>query len=200
MSVDVGNIIRVVATLNHPLIRVVQNVWHCKPSVVSDPSDTAWGIGINEWIDYVYQPIAQYYPSTTTFAEVEVFNMTKEKILYDGSWDSLTVGGTIDPVYTTQVSLVASALTQKKGVHGRKYFGPFTEVDIETGVFLAGIIADGLNTVSRAWLFSYAPSNGCGTLNGVIWSPTLMDDKSVRTIAVRDIPGVQRRRRIGQGL
>lgn len=197
MAVEINDVVRVTAVMDHSLEGAVMNVWHAK-QYAGTASEAQFATAAATRLDTMYGYIDNYMPDTLTFEEIRFFNVTQGTPMPTVSWPTL-VDGDVDvghPLPSVMSCLMFTRTSQSRVIL-RKFFGPFTEENQQDAEWTSGI-TNAVATGMILWFSTW--TSGLGTGQGGIWSPTDLAFYEATTTVVRSVPAYQRRRRRGRGV
>jgi len=203
MSITVGDVLKVVATLAFTDGELMQNVFSMVvggtggPFTDSDVVDDAI-----DWIDGIYAELVGYQSATCDGSQVQVY-------VYDPVDDDFDEVGSGSFVYDPAsggdpmprgVAALINAKTSDPDVSGKKYFGGLTETSAVDGVWNSSLLT-ALAAAALEWGTQFVGATSGATFNPCVWSPT----KTNAYVLSNDyiIPGeaaYQRRRKRGVGV
>lgn len=203
MTVDAGDILRIVASMLWSDGNVNQNVFNAIVTGGGSPWDDQDIVDDAEaWLDTMYLNLTDHTSDSLAGNEVIVYK-------YDvagGDWDEVSSQAwTWSPAASSDelprgVAALVRLWTEDPDVQGKKYMPGMLEANTTDGLFGAGLIID-LLLFASDW---YAPFAG-GT-SGATWTPGIWSVvqeafiAAVDHIATSSIPAYQRRRKRNVGI
>lgn len=196
MPTGTGDILRVVVKYSRDG-GDVQNVYHLRATVSSDPGDTTVVDEIATWIDTSYSNIHGNMPNDYLCETVAVWNETTDTFLGEAAWPVQTGGTQTDNSLPPQAAPLVLFNTNVNRSQGRKFLPGFSVGSLDLtgtlsasaltniGNFIASILA---GVTGTGW--SGEPGNWNVTLNRFVpWVVGL----------AQDMFATQRRRYLGKG-
>lgn len=195
---EVGDFLRVVASMVLDIGVTVQNVYHLQITGPSNPSDSDVLDDMGEYLEDVYTELLEELPDSMTFDEYSVQNVTADVSLGASAWPSLTVGSNAGDTLPAGNAGLLLARTKSPGHHGRKYWGPMSEPSVDGGQ--ANALA--LTRLTAAGQEAYSPftSTNSYNYNPVIYDGVLGIGRDVTEWEADADIAYQRRRRPGRGI
>lgn len=200
MSIANGDVLRVACRLRARGGQDIVNVYHYEYDGTGAP-DSSILASLVDHMDDMYTPLQPGLPSTTSFIDIDVANVTQGTVFPAMAWPTLTVGGASADELPEQVCGVVIGRTDLPKVVGRKFFGPLTETATNHGAFTSSMLST-LALVSAEYLADVVVQVGCYLFPGVArYASGGLVNRFVRILESAVSSGVftQRRRRAGQG-
>lgn len=191
-----NDILRVVAKMSWNGLDV-QNTYHLRASVTSDPGDATVVQEIAAALDGAYDNIANEIPNDIYFDSIQVWNATTNTYLGEDSWPTLTAGPLTDTPLPPQCAPLVLFNTNVNKSQGRKFLPDFTTHALESDgtmtsaalAYVALFIADILAGVTgTGWSGEFGNYN-VDLVRFIPWVTGL----------ARDMYATQRRRYFGKG-
>lgn len=167
------------------------------PSISSDAGIFA----LAEQIDEMYDVVQPAMNSAVTFVDLDFANVTKQEVYAAIPWPTQTAGGSNQEPQANQVSALVVGRTNRPKTIGRKFLGPFTEIETVSGQWGGGFLG-ALQDFVAAYLASvtvgantvFTPVVAHYIAGGLIaWTTDIISG------IYSSIPATQRRRRLGVG-
>lgn len=203
MSISVGDVLRVVATMAYTDGDLVQNVFAAVISGSGGPFDDADIVDdALAWVGTMFGNLSTLLSSTIDGSQVQVYVYDP----VDEDFDEVgSVPWTFNPTgtgdeYTRGVAGLINAKTTDPDVNGRKYIGGLTE-NVMTSSGLAAGLVTGLVNFADDWLNGFN-----GPTSGAAWTPAIWSHKNKLPYATTGDaiipvePSYQRRRKRGVGV
>jgi hypothetical protein len=196
---EVGDILRIVASMVLDIGVTVQNVYHVQITGPSNPGDAVVVEDMGEYLEDIYTELLDELPASMTFDEYSVQNITADISLGTTAWPSLTVGNNVSDTLPTGDAGLLLARTSKPGHHGSKYFGPLSEASVDggqcNGVCLGRLFSAGGKAYDSPW----------ESTNDIEYEPGILDSelgilRPVVSLEAQPDIAYQRRRRPGRGI
>jgi hypothetical protein len=175
----------------------VMNIYQFRLASGGPMSDENAVIDILAILEVLYTIIVNSISLVQLFRDIRVFNVTQDVLLGLHDWPTMTAGtATGDPTPPGCAAVVNFSTIVPK-VTLRKYFGVFTEADVDASGYLSTtLVAD----IADMGLYLLGP---IGALSGT-WaygfiSPKILGWVSPNGSSNNNIPGYQRRRKQGRG-
>jgi len=195
-DVEVGDVIRLTAVMDHDYEGTVQNVWHVLQSVDTATQEDFMD-DVADRMNAAYNNLDNFMPDSLSFQEIRGYNITQDEPLPTVNWPTLTVGqvDAAEPLPSV-MSALGLMRTGTPKVLGKKYFGPFTDANINNTEWTSGItsaVLQALISMTTAW------SSGGGQAEAGVWSEKLETWIPVIERVARSVAAYQRRRKQGRG-
>jgi hypothetical protein len=203
-SISTGDIIRVATRLLWNGSSDIINVWWTE---ILDDNSNAFGAVIQDLLEYMellYGGIESVLANNVSFSDVAMQNFTNEENYGTYPWPTLTTGGGASDAVHPGQGVYAWAPTYVPRATGRKWFAPFTEGSNSDGVWSPSLVSTIAGLMGAAYS-SYPGLNGTLMVNRVphfieegeeLETPQFL---APYTTVVTNVPGYQRRRRLGTG-
>lgn len=175
----------------------IVNVWNVQINSGAPMAFAAAAQDFAEYVEALYRPIVASYPTRLVSDRISVKNETQSTVWGAIAWEVLFQGTNVGDPAPTQTCLLGWARTPISRVQIRKYFGPFTEVEMSLGFWNAPVRAECQGTMDYH-IVPNAMTNGL-ILQGVAYSVLLARATLALTATTAETPVVQRRRRRGRG-
>ncbi len=206
MTIDIGNVLRVVAEWDAPDGTIAQLVWHYVVSAGSggDPFDVLDDIIAN--LDAAWLNIVDYVDDDFTGAQITLFQRDTGLHRWDGVANAslLNVDGNLAQEFLAHgVSVLAKFFTEATRRQARKYLFGITEAHSTDGhTTVAGLVAFGLFAADFDDVVTSAPLTLVfGTYNvdplSVLYESF---SQAIQSVVVEGLYAYQRRRRPGTGI
>lgn len=203
MALDVGTVLRVVATLIWLDGNLNQNVFNATIAGSGGPYDEdEVADDMLDWVEAMYLEIVGSLSDEVDGSQVQVY----EYDAIDDDWDEVgTKTWSYDPAVATDqlprgVALLINCRTIDPDVQGKKYLGGYTELAVTDGLFGGGSISQAAD-FADVWLTAFMGATSGADFQPVIWSPTGTTAKLVTgDFSIATIPAYQRRRKRGVGV
>lgn len=203
MSVDNGDVLRIVASLLWTDGNVNQNVYNVVMSGSGSPWDDEDIIDdAEDWLDDMYANLNGHQVNDIDGNEVIVYK-------YDpvgDDWDEVgSQGWTYDPVQVNEelprgVAALVRLWTTDADVQGKKYIGGISEGDLFDGLFGANLVTQ-LLAFAADWYLPFVGAASGGTFTPGVWSVVgKVFRAAVDHIATSTVPAYQRRRKRTVGI
>jgi len=203
MSISVGDILRVVATIAWNDGNIMQNVFNAEivgsggPFDDDDITDDAVA-----WVINMFTNSAGNLSDEANSSQVQVYKYDSVGDDWDevgtGTWtQSFTQG--LDQLPRGAAALI-TARTEDPDVLGKKYIGGYCENGLTDGLFTSVVLVE-LLAFAADWILEFTGGTSGADWDPGIWSPTnkLLYD-FVDNVAASAIPAYQRRRKRGVGV
>lgn len=203
MSISVGDVLRVVATLAWTDGDIMQNVFNAVITGSGGPFDDADIVAdADEWLDTMFAHLVTYMTTALDGAEVTVYIYDS----VDDDWDEVgsdtwTFNPTNAGDYLARgVAALVNANTIDADVQGKKYFGGFGEDSAADGAWGGALLAS-LSDVFDDWVTSFVGGTSGASWQPAIWSPTNLNAYPMDgTGTIPAVNAYQRRRKPGVGI
>lgn len=202
MSVQVGDILRVVAVAYFTDGNLIENVFNAVIGGTGGPYDEDdIVLDALAWVNNMWANFTSSISNELDGSEVKTYIYDS----IDDDWDEVgSVGWTFNPTGTPDtlprgVAALANARTSDPDVQGKKYIGGLTEGQMSDSLWEAGFITLML-LFAADWVTAFAGgTSGASWIPGV-WSPTETNFFPMSgSIIIPTIPAYQRRRKQGVG-
>ena len=203
MSVQVGDILKMVAILNWVDGDIMQNVFNAVIGGTGGPYDDEDIVDdALAWIDALYTGTEGRFTTDVSGSEVRVYIYDS----VDDDWDEVGSGawtfvGT-DPgdVLPRGVALLVNAKTIDPDVSGKKYLGGATESGQTDGLWTSTALG-GYATWAAEWVDPFVGSVSTADWITGVWSvKNTVFKPFTGTVIIPTIPAYQRRRKQGVGI
>jgi hypothetical protein len=207
VQVNAGDIIRVAVKLSHPTASLIENVWH----LYADGTGTADADDVMDviktFVSGVYNSFDTYLHEDTQWIEAAASIMlwVVDKWINIGNLGSagtpvtFVPGGTTDPLPPSNAALTRF-ITDAPKREGRKYFGGFTEYDVDADARWSSALVTALTAAaSYAMGFYGAVASSDISLEMAVPEMDFGSFNLPRAAIIRAAPAVQRRRKFGVG-
>lgn len=203
MSITVGDVLRVVATMAWTDGNLAQNVFNAVITGSGGPYDDADIVDdAVAWMDDVYANLVGNLSDDCDGSQIQVY-------LYDDAdldWDEVgTDPWSFDPTSTGEqlprgVAALINARTTNPDVSGKKYVPAVVENAITDGLWNASFIT-ALGLFAADWYTAFVGSVSTAAWTPAIWSPTIGGPLVMSgAVVVPTIAAYQRRRKRGIGV
>lgn len=198
MANAIGDILRVAARLHHELTGDMVNVFHYRIKAGTALSDVQVLDDIALGMDTLYTEIVGDLNNTVGFADINIFNESKNAPVGTAPWPSLTGGTSSSHMLPSTVAAFVRATTGQSRNWAKKFIGGLTEdANTSTGVIGSGVLSD-LASWGALWLINIV---GSGTNE---YEPVVHHNQSgtwrlLTDIIIRNVWAQVRKRRIGRG-
>lgn len=196
-DVDNGDVLRIAATWEYDGTEEVTNVFHV---LVTSGGNKAFGDvsdDIEQYIDLMFDNIDTFLSDLMLVDRLSVANVTQHLVFGTLSWGAMAQGGSAGDPTASGVCLLAYGRTYKPRVQIKKYYGVFTEPDINDGSWSVGIRA-AVTTDFNAHINPQTMTDGLA-ITGVAWNRDLETHTLANSSVTVVEPCYQRRRRRGRG-
>lgn len=191
-----NDILRVVAKMSWNGLDV-QNVYHLKATVTTDPGDLTVVQEIAAGLDAAYDHIDAYMPNDIYFDSVQVWNATTDTYLGQDGWPTLTGGAlTTFPLPPQNAPLVLFNTNVNRS-QGRKFLPTFAVDALDSDGTLGSGILTGIGFFIADILTGISGTGWSGTWGN--YNVDLVRFVPWVTGLARDIWATQRRRYFGKG-
>lgn len=203
MSLQTGDIVRIVATLLWTDGNVMQNVFNAVLTGAGGPWDES------DIIDDALDWLQNMYATITTVVSDTVDGSAVTGYVYDAiddDWDEFESDNwTFNPSNATGelprgAAGLLNAKTTDPDVSGKKYLGGFAEGSLALGLWGAATVADMVD-FGGEWVIPFV-----GVVSGADWTPGIWSPTrtvflpSSLVVVIPTIPAYQRRRKRGVGI
>ncbi len=192
-----GDIVRLGAAFLFDVTDAVVNVFHVKIESGGPMAFAAAAEDFQDYIHYIYNPTMGQYSDLFASDRISVKNETQNTVWGSIAFASPLVGNEVGDVCAAQMALLSWARTPISRVQIRKYWGPFTKVDMSAGLWTSPIRAT-FQAAMDYHIASHAMPNGLDLI-GVAYSKLLDRAVEAYSSTTAQVPVVQRRRRKGTG-
>lgn len=203
MSITVGDVLRVVATMVWTDGQINQNVFNAVIGGSGGPYDES------DIVDDALAWIANIFANAVTSISDEADGSQVQVYVYDAGdddWDEVgNIGWTFDPSNAADqmprgVAGLVTTGTSDPDVQGKKYWGMFTENAAVDGLWVAGQLVTFL-AMGADWVLPFVGGTSTADWIPGIWSPTHTNFyPSNENLIASAIPAYQRRRKQGYGV
>jgi len=192
-----GDILRIVADMSVGVGVTIENVYHVKVNSAGGVSDAQALDDMGDYLEDIYSEINGHMTDSLEYDSYKVTNITADVELGAQGWPTLTAGLSTADQVADGIAGVASFRTSTPGHQGRKFWGPFSEYDIDSGRLTSPTVAD----IQDAAVATGSPFTGGG---GQSYIPVIYDrennvGREVTEAYGDNRPGYQRRRKPGVG-
>jgi hypothetical protein len=203
MTVNVGDILQIVAVMSWLDGNIMQNVFHTEITAGTGPFDHEdVGDDMQTWVEAMYAELVAGQSDECDGSEIRVYVWDTG----DADWDEIsTKSFTYNPTNAGDqvprgVSALINAKTDDADVNGKKYLGGFTEASSVDGLLAAAEIVR-LVAFAAEWLPVIVGGVSGASFDAGVWS--------VKNTALYDLTGTftipaiwayQRRRKRGIGI
>lgn len=203
MSIEVGDILRVVAILAWLDGDIAQSVFNASIGGAAGPYDEEDIVDdAVEWAGDIYDTVAIDLSDEIDGSEVRVYIYDS----VDDDWDEIgSAAWAYDPTATAEqlprgVAGLINSKTIDPDVNGKKYVPGLTEAASTDGLLSATVVTR-LGLFGAEWVTPFTGGTSTAPWVPVIWSPTKTTPYlCTGTILVPSIPAYQRRRKNGIGI
>lgn len=203
MSVTVGDVLKIVATMVWVDAEIMQNVFAAKITGTGGPFDDDDIVSdAAAWLENMYDNLVGVVTQDLAGTQVQVYK-------YDSVDEDFDEVGhdvwTFDPEQVAEylpkgVAGLINAATENPDVQGKKYIGGFAETATADGRFEAGPVIN-LLAFGADWVLSFVGGTSGATWSPGVWSPTDLDIYILDgLLSVSTIPAYQRRRKDNVGI
>lgn len=196
-DIEVGDILRIGATLTLNTLFEVTNVFHVRVTAGAPLGYAAASSDIQEYMDEIYDNIKTYLSDEVATSYLTLANLTQATTFGAFAWSPTWSGVASDSQTAAGVSAFSWARTLKPRVQIRKYWGVFTEAAVDAGNFTTTVRVACSNALTDH-IQSFAGSAGL-TVLGVAYNRTLETTTDAISTDTSGEPGYQRRRKRGRG-
>lgn len=196
-DVDTGDVLRLGTIWHLSNVFEIANVWHVR---VLSGGGLGWADASEDMAEYaedIYNFILGRLTDNQTTFQLTLANLTQVTTIGAFDWANPLQGGEAANNTAPGVCCLAWARTFRPRVQIRKYFGVFTEADIEDGVVVAALINDCVAALNRH-VTSFTGVNGLEVL-GVAYNRALETTTDGQSVTASPEPAYQRRRKRGRG-
>jgi len=196
-DIDNGDILRIGATWSFEGAYEVTNVWHAKVVAGGGITYAAGALDVQDYMADIYVQLEPRLSDEMATDFLTLSNETQNTTFGAIAWQGSIVGDITTPVTAPGVSLFAWARTLKPRVQIRKYFGIFTEVDVDDGKWSATARA-AAQAAMDIHIANYTGGPAL-TLLGVAFNRALGTSTEPVSATTAEEPAYQRRRKRGRG-
>lgn len=202
MSVIIGDILKVVATMVWTDANIMQNVFNAIITGTGGPYDDDDIVeDALSWLVNMYNGNLTGLSDECQGAQVQVYKYDSGDDDFDEvgntGWTFAPVGG--DHQLPRGVAALTLARTANPDVQGKKYIGGLTEASVTDGLYTAAWLTFFLQFAAD-WITDFVGSDSGADWNPGVWSPTDSAFYEMGTsIQAAAIPAYQRRRKRGVG-
>lgn len=196
-EIENNDILRVGAVMKLDNTFDVVNTWHFNVDA-GGPSTFAAATGaIQDYLDDIYNYLTTVMSNNISADYLTVSNITQDTVFGAIAWGTWA-GGTNAAEHTAAgVACLAYGRTIKPRVQFRKYFGLFTETNMEDGLWLSAVRTPCENALAYH-IAQQTPATGW-TFTGVVWNAALSSLTYGISATTSAEPAYQRRRKRGRG-
>lgn len=203
MTIDVGDVLRVVAVISWLDGDIMQNVFNTAILSGTGPFDPVDVVDdMVDWMDGLYAELTSDVTGQVDGSEIRVYIYDD----VDDDWDEVGIDAfTWNPSSAVEslprgVALLLNAKTTDPDVSGKKYFGGLTEASVTDGILTAAVVTAGA-AVAVEWFGDFVGSATGATFNPGVWSVKDTAHYPMSgTVIIPSIPAYQRRRKNGIGI
>ena len=203
MSIQVGDILRIVAVLNWLDGDIMQNVFNAVITGTGGPFDEGDIVDdALDWIDTIFTELDNAQVDTLDGSEIRVYIYDS----IDDDWDEVgSVAWGHDPVITSDelprgVAGLVNCKTSDPDVSGKKYFGGFGEGSVQLGLWSSSLLTL-IAAAAVEWVTPFVGATSGANWTPGIWSPTNTNFYHMTgDVIIPAIPAYQRRRKQGVGI
>jgi hypothetical protein len=196
MPIADGDILRAVAKMSFGASDV-QNVYHIKCDVITDPGDTSVLAAVIDALNTAYDYIDTLINDDISFDTIGLWNVTTETFIGEDDWSTLTAGGGTGTNLPVQCSPMVLFNTNVNRSQGRKFL-PI----VATGSLTADGVCNSTLLTALGGFATYLLNGITGTgWSGAYgnWNPDLLRFVEWATAYVSQTLKTQRRRYVGSG-
>ena len=203
MSISVGDVLRVVATLAWTDGNLAQNVFNAVITGSGGPfDDDDILLDAVAWVNAMYANITGSVSDELDGSQIQVYVYDS----VDDDWDEVATGAwiyaggqTIEQLPRGVAALI-NARTTDPDVQGKKYIPGITEGGLTDGLWQAALITQLVNFADD-WLTAFVGGTSGGSWTPGVWSPKNTNFFAASGDAlIPTIPAYQRRRKRGVGV
>lgn len=198
MPLALGDYARFTASLLYKGTDAIQNVFYIRNNNGDPASDDAVIACAEEFLEDIYGSIVSYLSEEVDFDFINVFIPTGDQALGNTVWPTLTAGTATGDVTAPGVSHLSYGRTGHSRSIGRKFWGAFSEAQINDGVWSAAQNAVCQLAAQKTW-GTFVTTFGL-SVQGVVYDRAAAQGRGVTSIVTTNIPAYQRRRRQGRGI
>lgn len=197
MPIASSNILRVVCGM-HLYQETIENVFHVRVTVSSDPGDSTVVDEIATYFDNAYANLLSAQPDVLVYDKISVWNVSTDTFLGDTTWPVIVDGdnaaANILPPQSAPLVLFNTNINRSQG---RKFLPPFTSACADS---IGSPTSPALTTMVNWAADILSGITGTGW-SGVLgnWNPLLPRFAQWAYAVVRDMYATQRRRYYGKG-
>lgn len=203
MSIQVGDILKVVAILQWLDGDIAQNVYNTVVSGAGGPYDESDVTDdMLEWVEDMQAPLVTSQSDEIDGSEVRVYVYDA----VDDDWDEIgSTSWTYNPSNVGEqlprgVAFLINCKTSDPDVNGKKYLPGGTESNVTDGLVNAGMLA-AIAAYSVLWVGPFTGSTSSADFTPGVWSPTRTNFyQMTEQVITPTIPAYQRRRKRGVGI
>lgn len=194
---DIGDIIRVAATLIYDSTEELVNVYHIRMNDGAQGDFAFMAAALQDYMDGIMATLDTELSTLIAAGLLSIANVTQNTVFGAIAWGDFAAGGAAGEPTAAGVTAFAFARTRVPRVQIRKYYGVFPQAAMVDGVWDAGVT----DACGDALDYHIAEQNVVGTLDlqGVAYNRELLTWNYGVTVRVNSEPSYQRRRRRGVG-
>lgn len=152
---------------------------------------------LQEWADTLWATVAADISNTQTADHISIKNMSQDTVWGNIAWNAYSGGTDVADPTAPQVALLVWGRTNRSRVQLRKYLGVFTEPDMTSGEWSAGVRSLAQNFIDYL-ITGHTMTNGM-VLRGCAYRESDARVTFAVTGTTTANPVIQRRRRSGAG-
>lgn len=196
-DVELNDVLRIGAIMRLQTLFEIANVWHVRVTSGAPLGFAAASQDIAEYMDEIYDNIVSQMTDAQLPVAITLQNVTQATTFGAFAWDVFAGGTNTNAMTAPGVSLLAWARTLTPRVQIRKYFGVFTELDMDVGQWTAGARTACIGALTDH-ITPFTGTNGLQML-GVAYNRTLLTTTDGLSVTTSSEPAYQRRRKRGRG-
>lgn len=196
MANEVNDVLRINARMRYNGASDIINAYEVLIASGTPGDDANVFDACNTIVNAAYVHLNGSIPAEITYADITVYNKTKETLVGSGAWDTLTAGAGAADAMPPQIANLVVFPTASLRHQGRKYLPPFTEGLYDNGLISSGGLSlldlYGDQIMAGVSGFGFVGEFGVQGVNDFIWRPF---------VSFKIIPAArtQRRRTVGFG-
>lgn len=196
-DVENGDILRIGATWQLEGAYEITNVWHAKVVAGGGIPYAEAALDVQDYMADIYVQLEPRLSNDMVTDFLTLSNVTQDTTFGAIAWQGEIQGDIETPITAPGVCLFAWARTLKPRVQIRKYFGVFTEAEMDDGVWNGTVrgVADAAMVI-HVQDYTGGPAL---TLKGVAYNREFGTHVEAISVATSGEPAYQRRRKRGRG-
>lgn len=194
-NVSPNDIVRVTAQMSFGS-DAIQNVYHAEYQGAAPVADLAFKLGIASALDTAYGNIIGLISNQVSFDNLEFFNITQDRPMFDQPWPTLINGVATGEPLPPQTAPLVLFNTEVARSQGRKFLPVFDEPTQSGGTLVPTAIT---NLGNYATAILSGAVTGAGNAFFGNWSPTKLRFAEWTVALVQELLRTQRRRVVGVG-
>lgn len=195
-SVNLNDIVRVVAIMKLDNLFDVINTYHFEQRVVGQANGDTWMVDVAAYLDSAYTEIITHVSNRVSFSLITGQNLTQDTILPEKTWPLLTIGSAVDDMLPEQLCPYVFWRTPRPRTRSSVYLPPFTE-GAWTGTIIPPAALANLQDYANRFIGDFTMT--LGTIRKGAFNPGLLRFSECSTGIRQTSYRTQRRRRIGVG-